>query len=169
MQIHLIAVGNRMPTWVAEAYQDYAKRLPRECALKLVEVAPGRRGRNADVARILRDEGERMLALLPRDCRVIALEVGGNPWSTPQLAVQLAGWRQSGRDTALLVGGPEGLDEACRARADQRWSLSALTLPHPLVRVILAEALYRAWSVTAGHPYHRAGNMGSGTNSGNFD
>lgn len=155
MQIHLIAVGNRMPAWVETAYQEYAKRLPRECALKLVEIAPGKRGRNADVARILRDEGERMLAAIPRDCQVIALEVGGKTWSTPQLAAQLEGWLRSGRDTALLVGGPEGLDAACRARADQHWSLSALTLPHPLVRVILVETLYRAWSVMAGHPYHR--------------
>jgi 23S rRNA (pseudouridine1915-N3)-methyltransferase len=155
MQIHLIAVGNRMPGWVDEAYREYAKRLPRECALKLVEIAPGKRGRNADVARILRDEGERMLAALPRNCRVIALEVGGKGWSTPQLATQLTEWMAGGRDVALLVGGPEGMDDACRARADQLWSLSPLTLPHPLVRVILAETLYRAWSLSVGHPYHR--------------
>lgn len=155
MQVHLIAVGNRMPGWVSEAYQEYAKRLPRECALKLVEIAPGKRGRNVDVQRSVRDEGERMLAALPRDCQVIALEVGGKPWSTPQLAAQLEAWMSSGRDTALLVGGPEGLDAACCERADQLWSLSALTLPHPLVRVVLAEQLYRAWSVMVGHPYHR--------------
>lgn len=155
MRIHLIAVGNRMPGWVNEAYQEYAKRLPRDCALKLVEIAPGKRGVNADVKRIVRDEGERMLAALPRDCQVIALEVGGKSWSTPQLAVQIEGWLRGGRDTALLVGGPEGMDEACRARADQHWSLSALTLPHPLVRVILAEQIYRAWSMMVGHPYHR--------------
>jgi 23S rRNA (pseudouridine1915-N3)-methyltransferase len=155
VQIHLIAVGNRMPGWVSEAYQEYAKRLPRECALKLVEIAPGKRRHNAEVQRIVRDEGERMLAVIPRDCQVIALEVGGKPWSTPQLASQLEAWMRSGRDTALLVGGPEGLDAACRERADQLWSLSALTLPHPLVRVILAEQIYRAWSVMVGHPYHR--------------
>ena len=155
MQIHLIAVGNRMPDWVEAAYREYAKRLPRECALKLVEIAPGKRGRNADVARILRDEGERMLAALPRDCRVIALEVGGESWSTPQLAARLTEWMAGGRDVALLVGGPEGMDDACRARADQLWSLSTLTLPHPLVRVVLAEQFYRAWSLSVGHPYHR--------------
>ncbi|MBI5462073.1 MAG: 23S rRNA (pseudouridine(1915)-N(3))-methyltransferase RlmH [Gammaproteobacteria bacterium] len=155
MHIHLIAVGNRMPDWVNEAYREYAKRLPRECALKLVEIAPGKRGTSADIKRIVRDEGERMLAAIPRDCLAIALEVGGKSWSTPQLAAQLEAWMRSGRDTALLVGGPEGMDEACRARADQLWSLSALTLPHPLVRVILAEQLYRAWSVMVGHPYHR--------------
>ncbi len=155
MQIHLIAVGNRMPGWVSAGYEEYAKRLPRECALRLVEIAPGKRGRNADVKRIVRDEGERMLAATPKDSKVIALEVGGRTWSTPQLANELSGWLASGRDTTLLVGGPEGLDEACRARADQAWSLSALTLPHPLVRVLLAEQLYRAWSLTVGHPYHR--------------
>lgn len=155
MHIHLIAVGGRMPDWVEAGYGDYARRLPRECALRLVEIAPGRRGRNADIARIVRDEGERMLAAIPRDCHVVALEVGGRAWSTPQLAAQLEDWMRNGRDVALLVGGPEGLDDACRARADQRWSLSALTLPHPLVRVVLAEALYRAWSVLSGHPYHR--------------
>ncbi len=144
-----------MPAWVEAGYQEYAKRLPRECALRLVEIAPGRRGRNADVARVRRDEGERLLAAIPGDCQVIALEVGGQAWSTPQLAAQLAGWMRGGRDVALLIGGPEGLDDACRARADQRWSLSTLTLPHPLVRVIVAETLYRAWSVMAGHPYHR--------------
>lgn len=155
MQIHLIAVGNRMPAWVTDSFQEYAKRLPRECALKLVEIAPGKRGRNADIQRIVRDEGERMLAAIPRDSRVIALEVGGRNWSTPQLADQMRDWMGSGRDTALLVGGPEGMDAACRDRADQLWSLSALTLPHPLVRVILAETLYRAWSLMTGHPYHR--------------
>lgn len=155
MQIQLIAVGNRMPEWVKTGYQEYAKRLPRECSLHLVEIAPGKRGRNADIPRIVRDEGERMLAAIPRDCQVIALEVGGKPWSTPQLATQLETWMHSGRDTALLVGGPEGLDSACRERADQLWSLSTLTLPHPLVRVMLAEQLYRAWSVVTRHPYHR--------------
>ncbi|MFN2309845.1 MAG: 23S rRNA (pseudouridine(1915)-N(3))-methyltransferase RlmH [Gammaproteobacteria bacterium] len=156
MQIHLIAVGTRMPRWVSDGYQEYAKRLPRECALRLIEIAPGRRGAHADVQRILREEGERMLAAVPRDCQVIALEVGGKAWSTPQLAAQLGAWLGGGRDVALLVGGPEGLDAACRARADQCWSLSPLTLPHPLVRVLIAETLYRAWSLNAGHPYHRA-------------
>ena len=155
MHIHLIAVGNRMPAWVSAGYAEYAKRLPRECALQLSEIPPGKRGRNADVTRIVREEGERMLAAIPKDCHVIALEVGGKAWSTPQLATQLQTWMASGRDTALLVGGPEGMDEACRARADQHWSLSTLTLPHPLVRVLLAEQLYRAWSVMSGHPYHR--------------
>lgn len=155
MQIHLVAVGTRMPAWVQQGYEEYARRMPRECALRLVEIPPGKRGKGADVQRAIEDEGQRMLASLPRDCRVIALEVKGHSWSTEQLAGELEAWLGSGRDVALLVGGPEGLSEACRQRAQQAWSLSPLTLPHPLVRVLLAEQLYRAWTLYKGHPYHR--------------
>jgi 23S rRNA (pseudouridine1915-N3)-methyltransferase len=156
MQIHLIAVGEKMPRWVQDGFGEYAKRLPAECTLKLVEIPPGKRGKNADVARAMRDEGERMLAAIPKGARVVALEVQGRAWSTEQLSAQLDGWMAGGQDIALLVGGPEGLDESCRQRADQLWSLSPLTLPHPLVRVLLAEQLYRAWSILRNHPYHRA-------------
>jgi 23S rRNA (pseudouridine1915-N3)-methyltransferase len=155
MVIHLISVGNRMPRWVQEGYQEYAKRLPRECQLKLVEIAPGHRGKGADLARAVREEGERMLKALPRDCLVLAMEIEGRRWSTEQLAEKLGDWMADGRDLALLVGGPEGLAESCRQRADARWSLSPLTLPHPLVRVLLAEQVYRAWTVLNHHPYHR--------------
>lgn len=157
MNIHLIAVGEKMPRWVQDGYGEYAKRLPAECALKLVEIAPGKRGKNADIARAMRDEGERMLTAIPKGARVVALEVKGREWSTEQLSAQLEGWMAGGQDIALLVGGPEGLADSCRQRADQLWSLSPLTLPHPLVRVLLAEQLYRAWSILRNHPYHRAG------------
>jgi 23S rRNA (pseudouridine1915-N3)-methyltransferase len=156
MNIHLIAVGDKMPRWVQDGYAEYAKRLPAECSLQLVEIAPGKRGRHSDIARTIRDEGERMLAAVPKGARVIALEVAGRAWTTEQLAGQLEGWLAGGCDIALLVGGPEGLAEPCRERADQQWSLSPLTLPHPLVRVLLSEQLYRAWSILRGHPYHRA-------------
>ncbi len=156
MKIHLIAVGERMPAWMQQGYEEYARRLPRECALKLVEIAPGRRGKNADTARAVLDEGRRLLAAIPKGARVIALEVNGRPWSTEQLAERLQGWLGGGSDVALLVGGPEGLSDEARAAAGQQWSLSPLTLPHPLVRVILAEQLYRAWSILNNHPYHRA-------------
>jgi 23S rRNA (pseudouridine1915-N3)-methyltransferase len=156
MNIHLISVGNRMPKWVEQGYSEYAKRMPNECALKLVEIAPGHRGKGADIARAVRDEGERMLKAIPRDCLVIALEVKGREWSTEQLAGKLGSWMESGRDLVLLVGGPEGLADSCRKRADLLWSLSTLTMPHPLVRVVLAEQFYRAWSLMRNHPYHRA-------------
>jgi len=155
MQIHLVAVGNRMPTWVTEGFQDYTKRLPRECELVLREIAPGKRGKNADLARIREEEGERILASLSRDDQVIALEVGGKPWDTVQLSNQVKDWMRDGRRIALMVGGPEGLSDACRARANQLWSLSPLTLPHPIVRIIVAEQIYRAWSLINNHPYHR--------------
>jgi 23S rRNA (pseudouridine1915-N3)-methyltransferase len=157
MNIYLISVGNRMPRWVVEGYQEYAKRLPGECALRLIEIAPGHRGKNADTARTLRDEGERMLKAVPKGCRVVALDVLGRAWDTEQLSARLGAWMADGRDLALLVGGPEGLAPECLAEAELRWSLSPLTLPHPLVRVFLAEQLYRAWSLLRNHPYHRAG------------
>jgi 23S rRNA (pseudouridine1915-N3)-methyltransferase len=156
MIIHLISVGNKMPRWVQEGYQEYAKRLPSECALNLIEIAPGHRGKSADVKRTVREEGERMLKAIPKGCRIVALDVGGKAWSTEQLSAQLGEWMAAGPDIALLVGGPEGLAEACLQQADGRWSLSPLTLPHPLVRVVVAEQLYRAWSLLRNHPYHRA-------------
>jgi len=156
MQIHLIAVGTRMPAWVDQGYGEFAKRLPLESALRLVEIAPGRRGKGADLQRTVREEGERVLRAIPKGARVIALEVEGRAWSTEQLSARLAGWLQDGRDLALLVGGPDGLSEACRVAAELSWSLSPLTLPHALVRVLIAEQLYRAWTLLVGHPYHRA-------------
>ena len=156
VNIHLIAVGDRMPRWVQDGYHEYAKRLPAECALHLVEIAPCKRGRHADVVRITRDESARLMAAVPKGAVLVALEVAGRAWSTEQLAVKLQQWMQSGRDLALLVGGPDGLGDEVREAASQHWSLSPLTLPHPLVRVVLAEQLYRAWSILRGHPYHRA-------------
>src|SRR5512139_296802 len=156
MQIHLLAVGTRMPGWVEEGYGDYAKRLPAECALKLVEIPMAKRAKgNNDIPRLMAQEGERITAAIPRGARVVALEVGGKAWSTEQLAQCLKQWLGDGRDVALLVGGPDGLDPGLRQRADDLWSLSPLTLPHPLVRILLAEQIYRAWSILNHHPYHR--------------
>ncbi|NOY67591.1 MAG: 23S rRNA (pseudouridine(1915)-N(3))-methyltransferase RlmH [Gammaproteobacteria bacterium] len=155
MNIYLIAVGNRMPGWVNEAYQDYAGRLPRECSLKLIEISAGKRQKGADLKKIMAEEGKKMIAAIPKSCRVIALEIKGKSWSTEQLSSQMENWMQGGQDIVLLVGGPEGLSEECVQRADLAWSLSPLTLPHPMVRIILAEQLFRAWSILNNHPYHR--------------
>jgi 23S rRNA (pseudouridine1915-N3)-methyltransferase len=145
-----------MPEWVNQGYNEYARRMPPELSLDLVEIPLAHRGKNPDIPRLMQREGDAILSTLgPRD-RVIALEVGGRNWSTEKLAGQLESWQLDGRDVSFLVGGPDGLADACRDRADQLWSLSALTLPHPLVRILLAEQLYRAWSVTRNHPYHRA-------------
>lgn len=142
-----------MPDWVTRGVDEYLKRLPRDFSVEIVEIAPGKRGKNADVARAI--QGNAMLAKLRDQERVIALAVDGQHWSTERLAANADHWRQDGRDVALLVGGPDGLDPRLLSRAEQRWSLSALTLPHPLVRILLAEQLYRAWTLLAGHPYHR--------------
>ena len=152
----MIAVGTRVPSWVGEAYREFSKRLPRECTLQLHEIPLGKRSKSQPAERAQNDEGRSMLGAIPADCHVVALDVKGRAWSTEDLASSLQDWMASGRDLALLVGGPDGLSAACLERADQRWSLSALTFPHALVRVIIAEQLYRAWTVTTGHPYHRA-------------
>jgi len=156
MRIHLIAVGTRMPSWVVEGYQEYAKRLPRECRLQLVEIPLSKRRKSLTAAQAKQQEGKAMLAALPGDCTVIALDVVGKSWRTEDLARRLGDWLGSGRDVALLVGGPDGLSQDCLDRAEQRWSLSALTYPHSLVRIVLAEQLYRAWTLNTGHPYHRS-------------
>lgn len=155
MRITLYAVGNKMPAWVSQGFNEYCRRFPRDMSFHLVEIPPGKRGKNADIARILEKEGEQMLAAIPKGHRIVTLEVEGKPWTTPQLAKQLEKWQLDSRDVALLVGGPEGLAPACIQAAEQKWSLSALTLPHPLVRIFLAESLYRAWSINNNHPYHR--------------
>ncbi len=155
MQIHLISVGQKMPSWVKQGYEEYAKRLPRECELVLKEIPAGKRGKNSDLKRITRDEGERMLAALPKNCHVVTLDIPGKNWTTPDLAVAMTGWLENGQDVALLIGGPEGLADSVKQLARQSWSLSKLTFPHPLVRIVVAEQIYRAWSIINNHPYHR--------------
>lgn len=145
-----------MPQWVTQGYQEFAKRLPRECTLKLIEIPAEHRGKNADLKRILQREGERMLNAIPKQADVIALDVKGAAWSTESLSQKMSNWLANGKDIALLIGGPEGLASQCQERANMAWSLSPLTLPHPLVRVVIAEQLYRAWSILNNHPYHRA-------------
>ncbi|BBB28460.1 23S rRNA (pseudouridine(1915)-N(3))-methyltransferase RlmH [Neptunomonas japonica] len=155
MKIRLLAVGGKMPDWVTTGFNEYSKRLPHEMTLELVELTLGHRGKGADMARAIRQEGDAMLAAIPKGDRIIALEVEGRSWSTEQLAEKVSEWQMDGRNISLLVGGPDGLDPRCVAIADQKWSLSGLTLPHPLVRVILAEQVYRAWTIIQGHPYHK--------------
>ncbi|MES2884501.1 MAG: 23S rRNA (pseudouridine(1915)-N(3))-methyltransferase RlmH [Pseudomonadota bacterium] len=156
MKLRLIAVGTRMPDWVDAAFADYTRRLPAEYGFALSEIAVTPRGKNADIARLKRDEGERILKALPRDTRLVTLDERGSQWSTEQLATRLSAWLQDGRDVALAIGGPDGHAPEVLTRADESWGLSRLVLPHALVRVVVAEALYRAWSVNANHPYHRA-------------
>lgn len=155
MKLQLIAVGTKMPDWVTIAYNDYSQRFPKDMPLELIEIPAGKRTKNADIARILEKEGEQMLSACGKGNCIITLDIPGKPWTTQALAQQIESWKLDGRDISLLIGGPEGLSPACKKAAQQSWSLSPLTLPHPLVRVIVAESLYRAWSITTNHPYHR--------------
>jgi len=154
--LRLMAAGTRMPAWVNEGYTGYAGRLGPGLRLELVEIALPRRGRNADVSGLRAEEGRRMLAAADHRAYVVALEATGRALSTAQLAKWLAARLADGRDVTLLIGGPDGLDPECLKRADFSWSLSPLTFPHGLVRVLVAEQLYRAHSLLKGHPYHRA-------------
>lgn len=153
MHIYLLAVGARQPDWVNQGYAHFAARLGRDCPLELVEI-PLARGSKRSPGQANTDEGERLLKRIPAAAHVVALDVTGRSWSSEALADELQRW-QLGQDCYLLIGGPDGLDAACLARANQVWSLSALTLPHGLVRIVVAEALYRAMCIRHGHPYHK--------------
>ena len=155
MQINLISVGNRMPGWVQQGYDEYARRMPKECELVLKEIVPGKRAKNSDVARIVRDEGVRMINAIPARTHVVTLDIPGKPWTTPELSNAMKRWLENGQNIALMIGGPEGLSNSVRDLSNESWSLSQLTFPHPLVRIIVAEQLYRAWSILNNHPYHR--------------
>lgn len=156
MQIHIISIGTKMPAWVNEGIHEYTKRMPRECQVRLVELAAAQRAKTTDLKRAIQEEGERLLKAVPKNCDIIALDVKGKEHSTESLSTAMSHWLAEGRDIALLVGGADGLSTECLNSANSKWSLSKLTYPHPLVRVILAEQLYRAWSLLNNHPYHRA-------------
>ena len=155
MHIHILAVSNRPPAWVAQGCEDYLKRLPGAARPRIQRLPLARRRRGAGTSHARDEEGARMLAVLPDRAHVVALDVAGSAWTTAELSERLMGWQRGRQDVYLLVGGPDGLAPACLERATERWSLSSLTLPHALVQVVLAEALYRAWTVNQGHPYHR--------------
>lgn len=155
MRITLLAVGTKMPGWVSEGVEEYSKRLPREWQVQWVEIALAKRGRDTNTAKLCEAEGVQLLKAIPAGDQVVALDVQGKRLSTEQLADRLSQWQMSAQNYSIVIGGPDGLSPAVLERADMRWSLSDLTLPHPLVRVLLAEQLYRAWTITVNHPYHR--------------
>lgn len=155
MRLSVVAIGQRMPSWVVDGWSEYARRFPRGFALELREIPAIRRHHNAGIEAIRRREGEALLAATPQSSLIIALDEQGKQWSTLELCGQMTQWMQGGRDVAFLIGGPDGLSMHCLSQVSSRWSLSRLTLPHPLVRIVLAEQLYRAWSLTQNHPYHR--------------
>ncbi len=159
MRATIIAICEKLPTWVDAGFADYAARLKHVLPLKCIDLALGARGKNADLKRALADEGTRMLAAVAKSAYVIALDGDGRTFSSEALANQLSQWRELGTDLTFLIGGPDGLAPACLAAAQLKISLGPMTLPHALVRIVLAEQLFRAHSILSNHPYHRAGKI----------
>ena len=159
MRINLVAVGRRMPDWVDRGFSEYAKRLSKGVSLELIEVDSPRRGNKSPSNQVVQEEGERLLQAVPKGSYQIALDQTGRCYDSETLAGALSTWMHMGRDIALIIGGPEGLSAQVLSAVDAKWSLSSLTLAHPLVTVILAEQLYRSYAILEGLPYHRAGKV----------
>jgi 23S rRNA (pseudouridine1915-N3)-methyltransferase len=155
MRLFILAVGHKMPGWIETAFAEYAKRMPPELRIELKEIKPGQRSNSRTAETVMAAEAQRIEAALPRGCRLVCLDERGQDLTTMRLARSLTTWQQDGRDVAFVIGGADGLDPALKSRADTLIRLSSLTLPHGMVRVLLAEQLYRAWSINANHPYHR--------------
>lgn len=154
MHLYLVAISKRLPDWLATGQHEYLRRLPRQIAPRVIEIEPVA-GARRDTAAVLAEEAARVRRAVPREARLIALDEHGDLWSSAQLAAQLGTWQRDGNDVALLIGGPDGLAPELKREASALWSLSRLTLPHQLARVLVAEQLYRAWSLQQNHPYHR--------------
>lgn len=154
--MRLIAVGDRQPSWVDAAFENYLQRLPRQWRFRLDLIATAPRSKKSDAKTAKIAEGRKVLAKIKAPECVVVLDEGGKEFSSQELAARLDEWQSGGRDLTFVIGGPDGVSEDCMVRADLRWSLSRLTLPHGLARVLFAEQLYRAWCLTTGHPYHRS-------------
>ncbi len=155
MKFRLVSVGKKMPSWVEEGYIEYAKRLRGAVPLDLIELNPAKRTQNSSASQLMDEEAQRLLHSAGERSHIVALDERGSSWSTAQLATRMQSWFAGGQTVSLLIGGADGLAPSVRQRADEIWSLSPLTFPHPMVRVIVIEQLYRAWSLNNGHPYHR--------------
>lgn len=156
MEIHLLAIGTRMPDWVAEGYREYERRLGRDCRLVLREIPSPRKSKSQDSVGVTELEGESLLAAIPSDAYIVALDEHGKMHDTKAISVKLGLWFEAYRRVAILIGGADGLSRACLSRSQETWSLSRMTFPHTLVRVIVAEQIYRSYSLLSNHPYHRA-------------
>lgn len=154
MRIQVSAVGIKMPAWVSAGVEEYTARLPREWQMQWKEISPVKRTANYNVTQVKQQEGEKILQSIPASSIVIALDQRGLSWSSEDLAMHLKDWLNEGQYVTFMVGGADGLDKKCLDKAQLRWSLSLLTFPHALVRVLLVEQLYRAWTILKGHPYH---------------
>lgn len=156
MKVRVLSIGTKMPDWVKQGIDEYKKRMRGDLDYSIVELPMAKRAKTSSIEQCMRKESEAILAAIPTGDYVVALDVTGNSFSTEQLAQKISDFRQSGDNLSLLIGGPDGLSSECLAKSAERWSLSALTFPHPLVRVLLTEQFYRAVSIIKGHPYHRS-------------
>lgn len=155
MKLYIVAVGNKMPAWITSGFNEYSKRMPREAKIEFLEIKPEPRTTGKSVEQIMDAEAQRIHAAVPRSCLHIVLDEHGEQSTTRQLAAQMQDWMRAGNDVAFIIGGADGLHESVKQAAKQLLALSALTLPHAFVRVLLAEQLYRAHSLLHNHPYHR--------------
>ena len=155
MRLLIVSVGHKMPGWISDGFNEYAKRMPREAKVELVELKPEPRSSGKTTAQIMEAEAARILAALPAGAKVYALDERGAQWTTRKLADEMKSWMGDGCDVAFIIGGADGLHDSVKQAAHKLLALSALTLPHAMVRVLLAEQLYRAWSLMHNHPYHR--------------
>ena len=156
MKVRVLSVGTKMPAWVQEAVAEYSKRMQGELDFSLHEIPMAKRGKNSNIDQCIQKESDALLAAIAAGDQVVALDVLGKSFSKEGLAEKIIAYRRQGQNLCLLIGGPDGLSDECLARAHERWSLSSLTFPHPLVRVVITEQFYRAISIIKGHPYHRS-------------
>ncbi len=155
MRIHLIAVGKKMPEWVNSGYLEFSKRMPPELQINLIEITPSVRNKTTPIEKNIKEEGERIHSAIPSNSRLIVLDEKGKNFSSVDLSKKMESWLPMGQDISIVIGGADGVDNVIKQQAVEKWSLSSFTLPHALVRVVIAEQLYRGWSILKGHPYHR--------------
>ncbi|MCK5431391.1 MAG: 23S rRNA (pseudouridine(1915)-N(3))-methyltransferase RlmH [Gammaproteobacteria bacterium] len=155
MKVHIIAVGKKMPEWVNNGFLEFSKRMPPELQINLVEITPSVRNKTTPIEKNIKEEGKRIQSAIPSNSRLIVLDEKGKKFSSIELSKKMEEWFPQGQDIAIVIGGADGIDDRIKQQANESWSLSSFTLPHALVRVVVAEQLYRAWSILKGHPYHR--------------
>ena len=155
MRIHLIAVGKKMPEWVNSGFLEFSKRMPPELQINLIEITPSVRNKTTPIEKNIKEEGERIQSAIPSNSRLIVLDEKGKNFSSIELSKKMEEWFPQGQDIAIIIGGADSIDPTIKQQADEKWSLSSFTLPHALVRVVITEQLYRAWSILKRHPYHR--------------
>jgi 23S rRNA (pseudouridine1915-N3)-methyltransferase len=155
VKLHLVTVGKRMPAWITSGFNEFNMRLPAELRLNLIEITPAIRGKSGSIKKAMKEENKSISAVIPKGSLIVALDEKGKQFNSIRFSARIGAWLQHGRDVSFIVGGADGLDDDFKKTADEIWSLSSMTLPHALARVVLVEQVYRAWTIMNNHPYHR--------------